>query len=95
MPDLSKLSAAKLQALYDKREAACSANCTALIAAGRGMERGNETRAKAALPDADALSLEYIKVRDACAEVVSEMDYRKRWHGSLKPVKPTNAQLYR
>lgn len=81
MADLSKLSEAKLQALYAKRNAAHSANIKALIAVGRGMERPNEISLKT-----DPLSLEYVRLNTAFYEVVAEMDARKRWHGSLKPI---------
>jgi len=87
MTDLSRLSAAKLEALHAKRQAACSANCTALINAGRGMERGNEIYAKGKAQGADALSLEYVRTTDAAQEVYSEMEARKRYHGTLKPIK--------
>lgn len=84
--DITKLSAAKIEALYEKRQKACSINCTALINAGRGMERGSEIYAKG-IAGADPLSIEYVKLSDAFQEVVREMDARKRWHGSLKPIK--------
>jgi hypothetical protein len=84
MTDITKLSAAKLQALYDKRSAACSVNCSKLIDAGRGMERPTEIRTKT-----DALSLEYVALAEAFYAVVAEMDARKRYHGSLKPIKPS------
>lgn len=86
MPDLSKISAAKLDALYEKRQADCSANCTALINAGRGMERGSEIYAKG-VAGADPLSIEYVRVTDAVREVINEQDARKRWHGSHKPIR--------
>lgn len=86
MSDVAKLSAAKLSALYDKRQAACSVNCTALINAGRGSERGNEIYAKG-VASADALSIEYVKLTDAVRIVIDEMDARKRWHGSLQPIR--------
>ena len=86
MVDVTKLSARKLEALYDKRQAACSANCTALINAGRAMERGNEIYAKGKA-GADALSVEYVKVTDAVQEVIAEMGARRRWGGTLSPIK--------
>ena len=86
MTDLTKLSAATLEKLYNKRQAACSANCTALISAGRGMERGNDVYAKGKA-GADPLSVEYAQLTDAVQTVVAEMEMRKRWHGSLKPIK--------
>lgn len=85
MADVAKLSARQLSALYDKRQAACSVNCTALINAGRALERGNEIYAKG-IAGADALSIEYVKTTDAVRIVIDEMNARKRWHGSLKPI---------
>lgn len=85
MADLSKLSARKLEELYAKRQAACSLNCTALINAGRGMERGNEIYAKG-VANADQLSIEYLTLTDAVRIVIDEMEARKRYSGSLKPM---------
>lgn len=87
MADLSKLSAAKIEALYAERSEACSANCRALIAAGRGMERGSEIYAKGKAIDADPLSIEYVTTTDAFREVADEIEARKRWHGSTKPIR--------
>jgi len=86
MQDLSKLSARQIEGMYEKRQAACSANCTALINAGRGMERGNEIYAKGKA-NADRLSIEYMVLTDRVQEVIREMEARKRYHGSLKPIK--------
>lgn len=86
MADITTLSARKLEALYDKRQAACSLNCTALINAGRGMERGNEIYAKG-VAGADPLSVEYVALSNAVQLVIAEMDARKRYHGSLAPIK--------
>jgi len=84
--NISKLSAAKIEVLYEKRQKACSVNCTALINAGRGMERGSEIYAKGKA-GVDTLSIEYVKLSAAFQEVVQEMEARKRWHGNLKPIK--------
>lgn len=86
MVDITKLSAAKLQALYDKRQAASSINCRALIDAGRGMERGSGIYAKGKA-GADPLSVEYVAVTDAVQEVIAEMNARKAWGGDLKPIR--------
>lgn len=86
MVDVVKLSERAIQALYDKRQAACSINCTALINAGRGMERGNEIYAKG-VAGGDQLSIEYRRLSDAVQEVIREMDARRRYHGSLRPLK--------
>ena len=82
MTDLTKLSAAKLEALYAKRSDASSVNCNKFIEAGRGMERPAQIRTQT-----DALSLEYVALNDALCAVVDEMNARKRYHGSLKPIK--------
>lgn len=86
MVDVTKLSAAKIEALYARRQAACSINNRALIDAGRGMERGNDIYAKGAA-GADPLSVEYKRATDAVQEVIAEMEARKRYHGGLKPIK--------
>jgi hypothetical protein len=90
MPDVAKLSARAIEALYDKRQAACSVNCTELIDAGRGMERGGEIYAKG-LAGADPLSIEYVKVTDAVRIVIDEREARKRYHGTLKPIRHLTA----
>lgn len=84
MLDLTKLSAAKIEALYVKRSEASSVNCRKFIDAGRGMERPTQIRTQT-----DELSLEYVALNEALQVVVAEMDARKRYHGSLKPIKPS------
>lgn len=86
MFDVTKLSARKLQEIYDKRQAVSSANCSALIAAGRGMERGSEIYAKG-VAGVDPLSIEYVEITDKLREVIDEMEVRKRWGGTLKPIR--------
>lgn len=86
LPDLTALSAAKIQALYDKRQAACSINCTALLNTGRGMERGGEIYTKG-IAKADQLSIDYVELTDAVQAVILEMELRKRYHGTLKPIR--------
>lgn len=53
------------------------------------MERGNEIYAKG-VAGVDLLSIDYVKVTDAVRLVIDEQDARKRWHGSLKPIKRPN-----
>ena len=86
MTDLTKLSAAKIEALAAKRYAARSAACRALINAGFGEERHSETRKRAAETH-DPLAVRSVEASGACDEVWAEMDARKRYHGSLKPIK--------
>lgn len=83
---LSKLSARQIEALYAKRQAACSVNCTALINAGRGMERSNEIYAKG-IAKADALSIDYVRLTDDVRAVIDEMESRKRWGGTYAPIR--------
>ena len=83
--DLEKLSERKLVAIYEKLQTAASANCTALINAGWGSERGSETRARA--KTGDALAVQYVEIQNNLQILIAEQDARKRWHGSLKPIK--------
>ncbi len=82
MVDISRLSAAKLEALYDKRSELNSAACKACIAAGLGMVRHNDLAATG-----HEAAIHYLVTFNSLHEVVSEMGDRKRWHGSLKPIK--------
>lgn len=78
---LDLMTAAEIKKAYDKASDLCSINNRALINAGRGMERGSETRAKS-----DPLALEYVRLNDAFAAIVQEMDLRKRWHGGTQRI---------
>lgn len=79
---IDKLSAREIETLSDKRYALVSANTRALINAGFGNSRGNEIRAMD-----HPLADEYRRVNDSWQEVVSEMESRKRYSGTLKPIK--------
>lgn len=87
MIDLTKLSAAKLQALYEKRSAISHATCKAAIAAGFGHMRGSEIREMAATAAAPEWAKDYVAAHDAFFAVVDEQNERKRYHGSMRPIK--------
>jgi len=82
MPAIETLSASKLEALYAKRDAVCSEINRAFIDAGRGMEKLGDI-----LKMSDSLAVRYQEAHKAFMEVVGEKEARKRWHGSLKPIK--------
>ncbi len=84
--DITKLSETKLRALQDKRYAATCDMTKRLIAAGHGLKTGRDLR-EMAKSGTDPLLLEYVAVTDAFYETIEEIDSRKRWHGSLKPIK--------
>jgi hypothetical protein len=86
MTNLSKLSAAKLQALYEKRTALASKLCRDLINAGFGSEKHQDTRKRAA-ETGDALAVAYVMASDAQHECYDEEQARMRYHGSRKPIK--------
>lgn len=83
---LEKISAAQLQSRYDSAFEKSGALCRELIAAGFGNERANETRQRAA-ETGDPLACRYVKEADKFAAIVAEMDARKRYHGSLRPIR--------
>ena len=84
--DIKKLSAAKLEALQETRNKAFMACVDALIDAGRGQETMAETR-EAAKRGNDPLAIAYCNALTAECDTRHEMDRRKRYHGTLKPIK--------
>lgn len=92
MSDLSKLSAARIEALYEKRFAADSDVTKRCIAAGMHDWRPGDRDAalrgdRAASDEQIAIAAEWKASADAFFAVADEMEQRKRWHGSLKPIK--------
>jgi hypothetical protein len=85
-PDYTKLSEARLRATYEKAQAKTSAIVSKLINAGYGNERGSETRARARSTN-DPLAASFVNEWDIFQNIVDEMESRRRWHGSLKPIK--------
>jgi len=79
--ELTRMPAGQLRNYAGRFSVASSENCKALIAAGRGLERGTETRAKS-----DPLSLAYIAVNDAWNAATSEQAARRRYHGGDGPI---------
>jgi hypothetical protein len=83
---LETLPAPKLKALIARLETKSSANCSALIAAGRGLEKGSDCR-KRAETEGDKLSVEYVTVNDALSEARAEATARLRYQGNWRPIK--------
>lgn len=81
---LDMMTASEIAKAYDKARKTTSDICTKLINAGRGMERGNETRQKT-----DPLSLEYIRENDRFNAIVNEIEARKRYHGGTQRIRRT------
>jgi len=86
--DVKKLSAPKLEALYRQRDTVARGFVDAFINAGRGYETNTEIR-ESAKRGYDPLALAYCRAMDEESEVRHEMERRKRYHGSLKPIKST------
>jgi hypothetical protein len=86
MRDLTRLSAPKLSALYDKLLTASLAVNRQLIAAGYGHERASETQARAQATG-DPLACKSVRLQDEFYAVVEESNARKRYHGSLRPIR--------
>ena len=84
--DIKKLSAVKLEALYETRDKAVRDLVDAMINAGRGHETNQDIR-EAAKRGYDPLAFAYCSALDAENEARHEMDRRKRYHGTLKPIK--------
>lgn len=79
---LSQLSARELLAKQEKARELASSICSELIASGRGHEKPSETRTKT-----DELSLRWLANSRECADIGAEVERRKTWHGSLKPIR--------
>lgn len=85
--NLPTLSAAKLLAELERRDAAHGALLDETIAAGYGDTRHNEI-ARLARAEGWPLLVEYMAAYDALSAVRNELDSRRRWHGSDRPIKP-------
>lgn len=57
------------------------------IAAGRGQEKGYEIREKAKADPGDILAVQYVKHLDEFSRLLTEEAARKRWSGTMKPIK--------
>lgn len=87
MPNLEKLSANKLAAEIEKRRQANSIGLKALIAAGYGNLTGSELDSMVEDGTASQLVIDARKASLAYAESLWELDARRRYHGSDKPIK--------
>lgn len=83
---LPTLSAAKLLAELERRDAAHSALLDETIAAGYGDTRHNEI-ARLATAERWPLLVEYMAASDALNAARDERNARNRWHGSDKPIR--------
>jgi hypothetical protein len=90
MSDLAKLSAKKLHAVIAKRDAHWKATLDATIAAGMGQMRYSEIveLAKGSrLLRKVQLANDYLNARHDWKVAIDELDARKDYHGSDKPIK--------
>lgn len=84
MPNLETLSAAKINALLAKREAAHSALLAEVIAAGYGNYTGNMLRA---IAEPAPIIVEHLAAEAARYEVIAELAARQRYQGNDRPIK--------
>lgn len=95
MAALSKLSGPKLQALIVERNRAWGLALDATIASGMGHMRGSEIHTLA--QEGDTLlhrvrvAREYVTTRALWLEAMDELDARRAYHGSDKPIKKKEA----
>jgi hypothetical protein len=90
MTDLTKLSGPKLRAIIAKRETERNAALDATIAAGMGQMRHAdivELSNGSPLLVNTQIARTYLTTRQAWLEAMDELDDRKRYHGSDKPIK--------
>lgn len=88
--NLSKMSARALEQEHATRLAADSAACNACIAANMGHMRFSDIAAHAkgsSLLATVRIARAYISAHAAVQETYAEMDRRKTYHGSLKPIR--------
>lgn len=90
MSNLSNLSGPKLQALIAARNARWSAALDATLRAGMGEMRHSDIAELArgsSLVNRVAIAREYIDARSDWAAAMDELDKRRDYHGSDKPIK--------
>ena len=90
MSDLETLSAKKLYEVIKRREARWSATLDATIAAGLGNARFSdmvEFAKGSTLLGRTKIARDYLNAHRDVQLAYAEMDARKRWHGSDKPIK--------
>lgn len=77
--------ASRLKAYQEAWDAEEDAACKALIDAGRGHEKGGQTREAANA--GDPLAIRWATARDAAMAAWSELQTRRRWHGKDSPIR--------
>lgn len=87
MPNLEKLSAAKLHAEIEKRREKDGAFLSALIAAGFHNHTGNQLDAMVRDGSATKLVTDARAASHAYYAALDELDARRRYHGGDKPIK--------
>ncbi len=93
MTDLTKLSAGKIDALYEKRFEADRLSCHEAVNAGLGNWRYSDMRdaLEGRRSDATDEQLDVMRKREATSaafnEVVQEIKSRQAYHGSHKPIR--------
>ena len=85
MVDFSNVSENMLRTMYDKRGDEWGASLDRVIALGYGDVRFSDMEALAR--DGDAVAVAHLAVWRKLKDVTDEMERRKRWHGSLKPIR--------
>ena len=85
MADLTNVSENMLRTMYDKRGDEWGASLDRVIALGYGDVRFSDMEALAR--DGDAVAVAHLAVWRKLKDVTDEMERRKRWHGSLKPIR--------
>ena len=85
MVDFSNVSENMLRTMYDKRGDEWGASLDRVIALGYGDIRFSDMEALAR--DGDAVAVAHLAVWRKLKDVIDEMERRKRWHGSLKPIR--------
>ena len=83
--DMTAWPASRLIAYQQAWDAEESAACKALIAAGREHEKGGQTREAAKA--GDPLAVRWATAYEASMAAWGELQQRRRWHGSDKPIK--------
>lgn len=76
------LTAAQLDARMETLSLQSAEINLQLIAAGRGLDRPSDIRAKH-----DPLSLRWVTIADACAECHDEAARRRTYSGTLRPIR--------
>jgi len=90
--DITKLSARKLEDLYNARFRDDAAQCQICIQAGMGnwTPRQRDAALRGDYPATDeqlVICRDWLRTSMAFREVIDEQDQRKRYHGTTKPIR--------